>query len=141
MLLRFIGKNGSMGLITGQGYECQISTRGNYIYVSWHTGMMTMDCLYESIKALSENWEAYSVASVKDDVTFSDIYNTGFSAGAHFTFFMLRNKIKACMTEEDIVKLAHWFELKNGDVHNFQEWYELMIRALCLDEGGFNEQR
>lgn len=81
---------------------------------------------------------------VRDDVTFSDIYNTGFSAGVHFSFFMLRNKIKKCLTEKDIVKLAHWFELKNEDVHNFQEWYDLMTRALCLDEGGcggFNAER
>lgn len=75
---------------------------------------------------------------VKDDVTPNDIYNAGISAGVHFSFFMLRNYVKKTMTEKDLVKLAHWFELMNEDVHNFQEWYDLMIRALCLDEGGLN---
>lgn len=59
MLLKFIGKDGSMGLRQGCTYDCQISTRGNYIYVSWHTGFVTMDCPYESIRSLSENWENY----------------------------------------------------------------------------------
>lgn len=64
MLLKFIGKDGSMGLRNGCVYNCYISTRGNYIYVTWNTGLggVTMDCPYRSIGTLNENWKNYSDA-------------------------------------------------------------------------------
>lgn len=69
MLLKFIGKNGSMGLRNGCVYDCYISTRGNHIYVTWNTGLgcVTMDCPYESISALNENWENYSYTNYEED--------------------------------------------------------------------------
>lgn len=84
-------------------------------------------------ETLGASWD-----QVRDDVTPNDIYNAGLSAGVHFSFFMLRNHIKKSLTDKDIVKLAHWFELKHEVVHDFQQWYNLMISALCLDEGGLN---
>ena len=68
-----------------------------------------------------------------------DVYDSGFAAGVHFSFFMLRNVIKKYMTNKDIIKLANWFELKNP-WYNFDKWYDLMIRALCLDEGDFRNK-
>lgn len=59
MLLRYIGKNGYMRLITGQVYETKVFTRGNAIHVSWIVPgeRGTRHCPYNSPMALAKNWE------------------------------------------------------------------------------------
>lgn len=52
MILKFIGKNGSMGLIHGQKYNISIKNNGEYIWVYWQTG----SCPYSSPQSFAENW-------------------------------------------------------------------------------------
>ena len=54
MKLRFIGKDGSMGLKQGKAYSVAIKNSTSYIYVIWDGG----SCPYSSPQALSKNWEA-----------------------------------------------------------------------------------
>ena len=60
MLLRFIGKDGSMGLMKGQVYNTKVFSRGNAIFVSWVIPgkNKTRACAYNSPSALAKNWEA-----------------------------------------------------------------------------------
>lgn len=53
MNLRFVGKNGSMGLTHGKVYSVQIKTIGKHIYVHWRSDF----CPYDSLKKLNENWK------------------------------------------------------------------------------------
>lgn len=62
MLLRFIGKDGSMGLRHGRVYDVAIkAVMGSYgfIEVGWKTrGWRTEWCPYSSPAALAKNWES-----------------------------------------------------------------------------------
>lgn len=55
MKLKFIGKDGSMGLEHGKVYFVQIYTDRGKIYVAWGTG--SCRCPYNSPQALAANWE------------------------------------------------------------------------------------
>lgn len=52
MLMRFIGENGSMGLVHGNVYSVRIFSYGPCIYVRWKNNF----CPYSSFKKLQENW-------------------------------------------------------------------------------------
>lgn len=52
--LRFIGKNGSMGLIHGEIYKVKIVSNNQHIWVYWNSG----SCPYYSPQDLANNWEA-----------------------------------------------------------------------------------
>lgn len=59
MLLRYIGKDGCRGLVTGQIYDVKVFTRGDSIRVS---GMAPGEhhpryWAYNSPMALAKNWE------------------------------------------------------------------------------------
>ncbi len=54
--MKFIGRNGSMGLITGRIYRVVIYTNGRYIYARWGDGPCDV-CPYETITSLNNNWE------------------------------------------------------------------------------------
>lgn len=51
--LRFIGKDGSMGLVKNRVYLVDLSIGRRYIWVKW-TGNA---CPYSNFKKLLENWE------------------------------------------------------------------------------------
>ena len=53
MLLKFIGKNGSMGLIYGKTYDVKIISRYHYILVKWDSCKV---CPYSSPQSFAENW-------------------------------------------------------------------------------------
>ena len=53
MKLRFIGSNGSMGLIRGHVYDVEIRTVDRYICVIFEDGRT---CPYETIRAFTDNW-------------------------------------------------------------------------------------
>lgn len=53
MYLRYIGKNKSMGLISGKIYKVDIYSKNNYIWVQW--GLYNI-CPYESPESLAKNW-------------------------------------------------------------------------------------
>lgn len=53
MNLRFVGKNGSMGLTFGKVYNVQINTVEKCICVHWQSGF----CPYTNLKKLNENWK------------------------------------------------------------------------------------
>lgn len=59
MFLRFIGKDGSMGLKHGQVYHCQVHTYDGCICVYWaeKPSAMTNVCPYSSLRSLTANWE------------------------------------------------------------------------------------
>ena len=57
MKLKFIGKDGSMGLMHGAVYECEISTHGSFVYVDWRGDWTKGYCPYSSLAKLLENWE------------------------------------------------------------------------------------
>ena len=63
MYLRFIGANGSMGLIHGKIYDVNVKTKNNYIWVTI-PGFELRDrvfgkweCPYSSPQSFSANWE------------------------------------------------------------------------------------
>lgn len=61
MLLRFIGKDGSMNLIRGRAYDVFISRDYRYIYVNWYDDTDTVvRCPYASPEAFALNWRACS---------------------------------------------------------------------------------
>lgn len=53
MRLRFIGTNGSMVLVHGKVYEVKITTKLNYIFVTWGNGTV---CPYDSPQSFAANW-------------------------------------------------------------------------------------
>lgn len=67
--LRFIGKDGSMGLTNGTVYTTTVSYGGGCIWVRWKwnkwewpTSDRAADCCpYASIAALGHNWELASI--------------------------------------------------------------------------------
>ena len=52
MKLRFVGKNGSMGLVHGKVYDVTIETKYSHIVVSWCGNF----CPYSTITSLADNW-------------------------------------------------------------------------------------
>ena len=66
MKLRFIGKDGSMGLANGKVYTCDIKSIGDIVYVDWYSTFMDemfLDqgfCPYSSLAKALENWEEVS---------------------------------------------------------------------------------
>ena len=60
MLLKYIGRDGSRNLRSGQVYEVKVFTRGNSIRVSCIVPEEkgTKSCAYNSPEALAKNWEA-----------------------------------------------------------------------------------
>lgn len=59
MLLRFIGKDGSMGLRHGRNYKVTIGTSldNRYITVKWQGKNKPCVCLYSSPQSFAANWE------------------------------------------------------------------------------------
>lgn len=59
MLTRFIGANGSMGLIHGRYYPIEIKRLDEYLWVKIYTKTECYFryCPYSSIKNFKENWE------------------------------------------------------------------------------------
>lgn len=59
MQLRFIGVNGSMGLVHGKTYIVKISSRDGQIWAEiWCTGMKAKKiCPYDSPQSFARNWE------------------------------------------------------------------------------------
>lgn len=57
MLLKFMGENGSMGLIHGIVYDVDIFSGRKYIYVKWANEQGSLvQCPYSSIEQLACNW-------------------------------------------------------------------------------------
>lgn len=54
MLMKFIGKDGSMGLKHGKVYSVRIESRYPYFWVRWGVGKA---CPYDSMYGLRANWE------------------------------------------------------------------------------------
>lgn len=58
MILRFIGKDGSMGLRHGVRYRTSIKSEGIYIIVTWTNRYGNKrSCPYSSPQSFAENWE------------------------------------------------------------------------------------
>lgn len=58
MWLRFIGKDGSMGLTHGTVYHCTIKTMGGYIWVRWNDkDIKDPSFPYKSFKEFLSEWE------------------------------------------------------------------------------------
>ena len=55
--MRFIGKNGSMGLKAGKVYKTKIFTKGSFIFVQWSNDFSTGCCPYSSPQSFALNWE------------------------------------------------------------------------------------
>ena len=53
MNLKFIGTNGSMGLIHGKVYNVNVFTKLNYILVTWKPDVI---CPYDSPQSFAANW-------------------------------------------------------------------------------------
>lgn len=53
IFLRFIGRDGSMGLRKGKVYQVSIRTFNGFIWVYWGD----QACPYSSFKKLLENWK------------------------------------------------------------------------------------
>lgn len=95
--------------------------------------------ILEEYYKITKRFGSFEEIMMMDKPTFEErkrydgFWNEGFGSGAWFAIFMLRGTIKKSITDHDIVKLAHWFELKY-DFRNFQEWYRIITDALDLDE-------
>lgn len=58
MKLKFIGANGSMGLVYGKIYKVSLRTIGSYIVAYISKGLFhDIMCPYKSLKAFAANWE------------------------------------------------------------------------------------
>ena len=53
MRLKFIGANGSMGLVHGKAYEVKVFTKLNYILATWSSDII---CPYDSPQSFAANW-------------------------------------------------------------------------------------
>lgn len=53
--MRYVGKNGSMGLVTGRTYQVVIYTNGTNICARWGDNPGNT-CPYETLKTLTDNW-------------------------------------------------------------------------------------
>lgn len=56
MYLKFVGKDGSMGLKHGKFYNTKIFSKDNFIYVQWLDYKGTSCCPYESPQSFAANW-------------------------------------------------------------------------------------
>lgn len=65
IFLRFIGKDGSMGLKHGKTYRCKVYTYEGLICVSWKRKWLADEmCPYRSLEALTDNWETVEYGRV-----------------------------------------------------------------------------
>lgn len=59
--MKFVGKDGSMGLEYGRIYNVSIHTNRQYIVVRWNKGPKRpyepQSCPYDSLKAVLRNWK------------------------------------------------------------------------------------
>lgn len=57
MVLTFIGKNGSMGLVHGKKYKVIVKSAVGYIWVEWFDvdGKIQI-CPYSSPQSFADNW-------------------------------------------------------------------------------------
>ena len=53
MRLRFIGTNGSMGLVHGKVYDVNVFTKLNYMLATWSPDIIYS---YDSPQSFAENW-------------------------------------------------------------------------------------
>ena len=53
MKMKFIGRDGDLGLVHGKWYEVRIESNSRFVYVRWRTG----HCPYSSLRNLLLNWE------------------------------------------------------------------------------------
>ena len=53
MYLKYIGKNGSMGLTNGKVYKVDVISKDHFIWVQW--GFCKV-CPYESPESFANNW-------------------------------------------------------------------------------------
>lgn len=60
MQLKFIGTNGSMGLVNGKTYVVRVFSQHGYIWVEiWFMNEKTKKlCPYETPQSFARNWEA-----------------------------------------------------------------------------------
>lgn len=56
MKLKFIGKDGSMGLEHGNTYEVELTSTKLYIVLVWKANHEIFKCPYSSLADLVENW-------------------------------------------------------------------------------------
>ena len=57
MILKFIGKDESMGLKHGKNYMVSIKSYGNLIWVEWQGEDKPCVCPYSSPQSFASNWE------------------------------------------------------------------------------------
>jgi hypothetical protein len=57
MILKFIGKDGSLGLKHGEKYKVTLKTSGKYFIATIHVGWINQICPYGSVQAFAKNWE------------------------------------------------------------------------------------
>lgn len=57
MALRFIGEDGTYGLVKNQVYEVELFAKGSYIWVRWGTEPGPGCTGYLTPKAFATNWE------------------------------------------------------------------------------------
>lgn len=70
MKLKFIGKDGSMGLENGKTYTVDITTTKDYVWVSATQGIFKpiITCPYSCMKLLARNWELPDVVIIDKHV-------------------------------------------------------------------------
>lgn len=54
MKLRFVGKDGSMGLTYNKVYDVGVCCKDGFIWVSWSNG----NCPYSSPDTFAQNWSS-----------------------------------------------------------------------------------
>lgn len=66
MKLKFIGKDGSMGLENGKTYTVDITTTKDYVWISATKGIFKpiISCPYSCMQALAQNWELPDIVVV-----------------------------------------------------------------------------
>lgn len=82
MLLKFIGKDGSMGLVYGNTYDVQITSNSHSILVKWDS---CKSCPYSSPLSFAKNWT-----------------KPGYSPTGHNGVYMI-GKEKHCCSDRGIV--------------------------------------
>ena len=58
MYLKFIGRDGSMGLRYGSNYKINLYTHGNRLIAYIHiNSILTITCPYDTLIGFAKNWE------------------------------------------------------------------------------------
>lgn len=57
MYLKFVGKDGSMGLTYGKVYKVKIESDSQYIWVYWGNKWSNKCCPYSSPQSFADNWK------------------------------------------------------------------------------------